>query len=162
MGFRDAVFQNCSGCKRHKLIVHKYLNLCLYCNNKRKNFLKRDDKKKTQTKQRKAIPLRSERGRRIAQEDNSFFRGIWDERPHVSEVSGEPLGDKFKAVFMSHVLSKGAFPRFRHYKPNIVLMSFDEHDAWGNSHKQNSEEFKRKFANVLELKERLKREYYLR
>lgn len=154
MGFRDVVVENCSGCGHRRIIAHKHLNLCLYCNTKRKNEIK---KKKGKTL---SIPLRSERGRVVAQDDNSFFRSIWNERPHFSEVSGEFLGHSFKAVFMSHVLPKSIYPKFRYLKRNIVLMSFEEHDAWGNSKDQDSEEFKTKFSKVIELRDQLKKEYY--
>jgi hypothetical protein len=146
---------NCSGCEQWKPIVNKHFRLCFTCNNKRLNR----DKEKTQTKQ-KAIRPRSERGVKVANRDRSFFLGIWNKRPHFSQVSGEFLGHKFKAVFMSHVLPKSIYPNFRHYEKNIVLMSFEEHDAWGNSPKQDSEEFKEKFSTVLQLREELKKEYF--
>lgn len=59
-----------------------------------------------------------------------FFMEIWDERPHVSEVSGEPLGEEPLAQFFSHVLGKGAHPEFKFDKRNIMLMTFDEHRMW--------------------------------
>jgi hypothetical protein len=56
---------------------------------------------------------------------------IWNERDHVSEVSGEPLGSTIPhAYYFSHILSKGAHPALKFEKRNIMLMTFDEHYMW--------------------------------
>ena len=62
--------------------------------------------------------------------DKDFFMEIWNERPHKSEVSGEPLGDEPLAHFFSHVCGKGAHPSIRYEKRNIMLMTLDEHHTW--------------------------------
>ena len=58
-----------------------------------------------------------------------LFKEIWRERPHYSEVSGEPL-DGFSPVYFSHILTKGAYPEHRLNKENIVLKTYDEHRMW--------------------------------
>lgn len=59
-----------------------------------------------------------------------FFREIWAERQHFSEVSGTPLGDEMQPIFMSHLLPKGSYRRFKFRKDNIVLMTAIEHQIW--------------------------------
>lgn len=61
-----------------------------------------------------------------------FFLDIWEKRPHVSEVSGNPLGHEPMTVFFSHVLSKGAEPAAKFDPMNIMLMTFEEHSTWEN------------------------------
>lgn len=87
-----------------------------------------------------------------------LFNYIWETRPHVSELSGDPLvypGHPKWHHQMMHVLGKQAFPKFK-YKPfNIILGTIDEHD------KQTSRilpKNKRDKFNVL--RETLIQEYY--
>lgn len=60
-----------------------------------------------------------------------FFLEIWDERPHKSEISGDPLlpkgHPKWHFQFL-HVLGKQAFPKFKLEKWNIILALPGEHD----------------------------------
>lgn len=58
-----------------------------------------------------------------------MFIEIWKERPHYSEVSGEPLGS-FNVAYFSHILSKGAYPEHRLNKENIMLKTINEHMEW--------------------------------
>ena len=138
----------CSECGQERPIAHQGLRLCEYCNNKRrqKNWKQKEVKK------------RSKQGASIASQDDKFFRAIWKKRPHRSEVSDEPLGDKFSAVFMSHVLPKGSFPKFRHLDENIVLMTFEEHRDW--EHGKQDDKWKERFKSVIEIRQRLTVRYH--
>ena len=53
------------------------------------------------------------------------FKEIWNERKHVSEVSGSPL--MFDVQCFHHILTKQAYPKFLLFKPNIILLTRDEH-----------------------------------
>lgn len=60
----------------------------------------------------------------------NLFLEIWDERPHVSEISGKPLLPKGNMVWnhqFMHILSRGAFPKFKYRKENIMLGLPEEH-----------------------------------
>jgi hypothetical protein len=87
--------------------------------------------------------------------DKEFFLSIWDERKHFSEVGGEFLGHEPKTFFFSHILTKGAYPRFRHNKKNILLMSFEEHQEWEFTDRKDP-----KWDKVKQLAEELRSEYY--
>lgn len=59
------------------------------------------------------------------------FNEIWDERPHVSELSGKPLLPKGHILWFKqflHVVNKGRFDSVRLDKRNILLGLPDEHD----------------------------------
>jgi hypothetical protein len=60
----------------------------------------------------------------------AFFQEIWAERDHVSEVSGQWLGDDLDVRTMSHLLPKGAYRRYKFDPRNIVLLTADEHELW--------------------------------
>lgn len=65
----------------------------------------------------------------------ALFLEIWNERPHVSEVSGLPLPCKENMLWIhifSHLLPKSIYGRFRLRKDNIVLMLPSEHSMWGS------------------------------
>lgn len=70
-----------------------------------------------------------------------LFRTIWQERPHVSGISGLPLIPmpddwedeahvKAWLAQFSHVLPKGAYTRFKARKDNILLKTGAEHSFW--------------------------------
>lgn len=60
-----------------------------------------------------------------------MFAEIWEEREHVSEVSGKPLlypnNSQWHWQF-AHVLGKQAYPRYKLRKENIMLMLPKEHE----------------------------------
>lgn len=53
------------------------------------------------------------------------FKEIWQERNHVSELSGSPL--MFNVQCFHHILTKQAYPKFLLFKPNIILLTRTEH-----------------------------------
>lgn len=95
---------------------------------------------------------------KISREDDKFFREIWKERKHVSGVDGKLLGDKYKAIYMSHILGKGSHPKFRHYKKNVVLMTIWQHILW-EFHKDKIKD-KPEWQPMFRLEEELKIEYF--
>lgn len=107
----------------------------------------------------KKINYRSKNGQKVCTADSKFFHEIWNERSHFSEISGKPLGDKYNPVFFSHILTKGSYPKFRHNKDNILLMSFEEHNEWEFS-SRSTPMFKAKFKRALYIHDKLKTQYY--
>lgn len=92
--------------------------------------------------------------------EKELFLQIWRERPHISAINGEPLGDEPNTYNFMHVLSKKAYPDFRLKNENIVLATFDQHyyyDSGGTPHPEDIEGWKK----IAALQEKLKIEYYL-
>lgn len=61
---------------------------------------------------------------------NQLFKEIWEEREHVSELSGEPLlpfGHWQWHWQMMHVCPKSTYPKWKLEKKNIILGTVDEH-----------------------------------
>lgn len=83
---------------------------------------------KAASKKTKINP-RSEKNKAIVAQELLMFKQIWEERPHFCEVSGKPIRFFHPACF-SHVLAKGAYPKFRLYKKNIVLCLYEWHHKW--------------------------------
>lgn len=82
---------------------------------------------------------------------HQLFKEIWEERAHVSEVSGEqllPSGNWQWHWQFAHILNKGRFPSMKLRKDNIILLTVKEHER-----QDQYEEFTRR-------KEKLLTEYY--
>ena len=56
-----------------------------------------------------------------------FFKQIWKERKHYSELSGIYLGDEAMSTFFHHILPKEKYPELGYDKSNIILLTLDEH-----------------------------------
>ena len=126
---------------------------------KRKQRGESASKDRPKEREQYSIPKRSEKGKKLSNEDQKFFKQIWNDRPHYSEISVQFLGDQYNPVFFSHILTKAAYPGFRHNPNNIMLMTFDEHQEY-EFHSRSTSEFKRKFGKVLQKSIDLVKEYY--
>ena len=63
----------------------------------------------------------------------AFYREIWNERPHESEISEKPLAYNFgpnMCFVFSHLHTKAACPGLILDKRNVVLMTSKEHFDW--------------------------------
>lgn len=59
--------------------------------------------------------------------DHLVFKEIWNERKHISEISGDYLGKEALSVYFHHILPKNKYPQIRLDKENIILLTTDEH-----------------------------------
>lgn len=66
--------------------------------------------------------------------ESQVFNEIWKERPHKSQISGEPIKEATASNFL-HVLPKAQnkYPEFKLLKQNIVLGTEEEHHIWDNA-----------------------------
>lgn len=97
---------------------------------------------KASTFNSKPKPIRKRRKLRPGETSQmDVFRAIWEERPHVSEVSGLPLAPepedwKNEAQVIawvsqfSHILPKGSYLAAKKDPKNIVLKTRGEHLLW--------------------------------
>jgi hypothetical protein len=59
-----------------------------------------------------------------------MFNWIWENRPHVSELSGKPLVDKGHFMWhwqFAHILPKGSYPKYKLNSDNVMLVTSEEH-----------------------------------
>ncbi len=61
-----------------------------------------------------------------------FFKEIWKERRHYSEVSGDYLGSEALSTFFHHILPKSKYPELQYDKSNIILLTLPEHESVEN------------------------------
>jgi hypothetical protein len=60
-----------------------------------------------------------------------IFIEIWNERPHVSELSGKellPIGHPQWHWQFAHILGKNVAPSWKYNKDNILLVLPEEHE----------------------------------
>lgn len=103
------------GDERDKAMANNSLSLCLYHNNKRKG---------------------SKKGLTTAKHGQGqgymkMYMEIWNERPHVSEISGLPIKEFNVSCFM-HTLNKNTYKALRHDKRNVFLVLESEHHQYDN------------------------------
>lgn len=100
----------CVSCNENHLIYDRNKWLCKDCYNK----------KKQEKLNRKTLETRKN-------DLNDVFEKIWSNRPHYCFHCGKYLGSEPKAIYFSHILSRGAHPALRCDEENIVLACRDCH-----------------------------------
>ena len=60
-------------------------------------------------------------------EDHLFFKKIWKERQHNSELSNDYLGSEALSIYFHHILPKNKYHDIRMDEENIILLTVDEH-----------------------------------
>lgn len=123
---------------------------CIVCEH---NFFDASSNKK-----KSRINKRSLSNKKSHDKEIEMMQKLWLERPHISEVSGEYLGEEFEVSFFAHVLGKGAYPSLRTNPKNIVIMTFDEH--YMLDHQTHRAKEDPRFDFVFKLKESLIKDYY--
>ena len=88
--------------------------------------------------------------------ERALFLEIWNERPHKSEVTGKPIL-RFDVKCFSHLLSKGAYPEYRLFKPNIVLKTVQEHIDWHNLGREDLLKKTDKWQKIFDVQDQLKK-----
>lgn len=62
-------------------------------------------------------------------ENGRFYRWCWARMPHRCEECRRPL-EGYSAVYISHILSRGAEPEMAHDPRNVNILCFDCHNKW--------------------------------
>lgn len=111
-------FGCCSHCKKNALIVVKK-GYCQRCNKELK-----DSKKKAEGKYKAPKQYVKKKTGEL-----EIFQEIWSERPHICQVSGDPI-PYFDINCFSHVVMKSLSKKLRLDKENIWLVLPIWHTEW--------------------------------
>lgn len=147
----------CVNCERERLIVVKK-GLCKACNEVFKNKpIPRIKRSRLEPDKRLKLAkgILTKFKFKKAMGELAFFKDEWGKREHISEVSGTYLGENMDIRFMSHLLTKGAFPAFRLNPDNLCLMTIEEHQEWEFKSREN-----KKWDKIKERCQILKQQYY--
>ena len=87
-----------------------------------------------------------------------LFKQIFQDCKGKSMITGKEL--EFHPNNFAHILSKGAYPRFRLLKKNIIFCEYEIHDLYDNSSREHLLSVYPKAKLFYELKDELRTEYY--
>lgn len=69
------------------------------------------------------------------QENEKFYRWCWEHYPHRCAETMRPLY-QYSAVYVSHILTRGAHPEMAHDPRNVNILSFEAHNKWENGNRE--------------------------
>lgn len=139
---------SCLGCNRNYIIVNKKYGLCQVCNHIRLHPEKSNKDNRDTFTQKKYYPIKrtaivstkqtKEKRKELLKLDEATYFIVFSSKPHKCEECGKPLPSSFKdkngninAIFQySHILTKSAFPEFRHNHMNFNRLCFEHHQQW--------------------------------
>jgi len=117
-------------------------------------YFRPDEKKYSQPKQKKGLKQKE----RKPTGELALFKEIYLERGGVCEITGAKI--EFHPICFMHILSKGAYPRFRLYKKNIIMAIADIHINYDGGSKEFLLSLYPKANIIYEKKDELRTEYY--
>ena len=69
-------------------------------------------------------------------ENERFYRWCWDHYAHYCHETMRPLWD-YSAVYVSHILTRGAHPEMAHDPRNVNILCFEAHNRWENGNRKS-------------------------
>lgn len=88
------------------------------------------------------------------EENEKFYRFCWRHKAHRCEECMRPLSE-YSAVYVSHILTRGAHPEMAHDPRNVNILCFKHHSEWENGNRKNMRIYE---SNILKIED-LKKEY---
>lgn len=88
------------------------------------------------------------------EENEKFYRWCWEHYRHQCAETMRPLYN-YSAVYISHILTRGAHPEMAHDPRNVNILCFEAHNRWENGDRESMRIYQ---ANLLTI-EQLKKEY---
>jgi len=104
------------------------------------------------------IPKGLKKGKSEPTGELALFKQIYIERKGKCQITGEPI--EFHPISFMHILSKGAYPKYRLNKNNIYMVVADIHLGYDSGSKEFLLKLYPKAKIIYELKDELKISYY--
>lgn len=64
-----------------------------------------------------------------------FYKWCWEHKPHRCEETLRPLYE-YSAVYVSHILPRGAYPEMATDPRNVNILCFEKHAEWENGRRE--------------------------
>lgn len=84
-----------------------------------------------------------------------FYRWVWEHKQHVCEETMRPLHE-YSAVYISHILTRGAHPELAHDPRNCNILCGQMHNKWEYGKRSEMRIFERNKRVI----EQLRKEYH--
>lgn len=68
-------------------------------------------------------------GKSVAEANEKFYKWVWEHKPHYCEETLRPLSH-YSASFISHILTRGAFPELATDPRNVNILCIEKHQQW--------------------------------
>lgn len=65
----------------------------------------------------------------VVQANQRFYQWMWERKKHYCEECLRPLPN-YSSVWVSHILTRGAFPEIGHDPRNINILCHKHHEQW--------------------------------
>ena len=88
-------------------------------------------------------------------ENERFYRWCWKHSRHVCSECMKPL-KSYSATYISHNLTRGAFPEMAHDPRNVTILCYEHHNQYEHSTTRNNMRIR---LSVEKKNEQLKQEY---
>lgn len=75
------------------------------------------------------------RGKNIMATNERFFKWVWEHSAQVCSECMKPLRE-YSAVYISHILSRGAYPECSIDPRNTNILCFEHHSMWENGNRK--------------------------
>lgn len=86
------------------------------------------------------------------EENEKFYRWCWEHKPHYCEETMRPLRN-YSAVYVSHILTRGAHPEMAHDPRNVNLLCFEMHNKWENGDRESMRIYRANEQMIAKLKD---------
>lgn len=69
------------------------------------------------------------------QQNEKFYKYCWNIYPHYCQECMKPLRN-YSAVYISHIITKAAYPELAHDVRNINILCYNHHNQWENGNRK--------------------------
>ena len=85
------------------------------------------------------------------EENEKFYKWCWEHKQHICEECMKPL-HSYSATFVSHILTRGAYPEMAHDCRNVNILCFNHHNQWENGDRESMRIYEKNQNTIQELK----------
>lgn len=104
-------------------------------------------------KKRQKIKEEKQQEKEDTERQWQMFKEIWVERGPYSEIDGQYLGPEPLSTMFHHIYPKSKYKALKYVKPNIILISWEQHST--------VEQDMYKYPEINKRREKLKEKYNL-
>lgn len=83
----------------------------------------------------------------IPQANSRFYHFMWENKPHYCEECLKPL-QNYSSVWVSHILSRGAFPEMAHDPRNVNILCDRHHTQWETGERRKMRIYKKNLKTI--------------
>lgn len=92
-------------------------------------------------------------------ENEKFYQWCWAHNVTICEECMKPLR-QYSATFVSHILTRGAYPEMAHDPRNVNILCFDHHNTWENGNRESMRIYAKNQITIDLLKSEYERELH--